>query len=77
MGKSRDISVSGSCRYLDKGRRVYIPAHVLAEAEISIETTLYFEAVNGCILIKPVVGIAVRDHEKRGKISRKGKWDAD
>lgn len=67
-------NISGDCRYLDSRRRVILPPHILAQANIPAETTLYLQVQNGCIVLRPIEGIAVRSLTESDKIEQKGRW---
>lgn len=71
---SNKENISSSCRYLDSRRRLIIPSHLLAEAGIPPETMMYLEEQNGCLIIRPVVGITVRDNLEQNKLIKKGRW---
>lgn len=70
--KESAIPVTRNCRYLDGHRRTIIPAPVLEEAGVPTGCVLEAVAYNGCIVLRPVVGIVVPNHLKEGRMVRKG-----
>lgn len=66
-------SVTANCRYLDAKRRVCVPAPLLDKAGIPTGSMLDFEVRNGCLIVRPVVGITVPDVDQHGKLQKKGK----